>query len=194
MNRFPITDDELVARVAAGDASALEQLYDRYMRQCFGLALRMLNNAQLAEEVVQEVFLKLWTQPDKYSPEKGRFVSWLLSLVHHRCIDELRRHARTEVPLEESEGAGVLETQPDKDPDPSDQVALLETRKAVRAALAAVQPNQRQILELAYFGGLSQSEIAAKLNQPLGTVKTRMRAGLHQLRALLEGQYGVGVL
>jgi RNA polymerase sigma-70 factor (ECF subfamily) len=183
---MPITDEQLVARVAVGDSSALEQLYDRYVRQCFGLAIRLLGDAPLAEEVVQEVFLKLWTRPDRYSAERGSFASWLLSLVHHRCIDELRRRSRTEVALDDVATGSVLDVAPDPELDPGDQVTLLEQRRAVRQALATIPPNSRQILELAYFGGLSQSEIAARLGQPLGTVKTRMRAGMQQLRSLLD--------
>jgi RNA polymerase sigma-70 factor, ECF subfamily len=182
------TDAELVARVAEGDAPALEALYDRYVRQCFGLALRILGDSSIAEEVVQEIFLKLWSRPDRYSPEKGQFVSWLLSLVHHRCIDELRRRSRTEVPLETTDTGSMLDTQPDPDPEPGDLAGLNEQRKIVRAALAGIPVEQRRILELAYYGGLSQSEIAAKLKQPLGTVKTRMRSGLRHLRTLLSGQ------
>ena len=182
---MPITDEQLVARVANGDSSALEQLYDRYVRQCFGLAIRLLREAPLAEEVVQEVFLKLWTRPDRYSAQKGNFASWLLSLVHHRCIDELRRRSRTEVALDAPGTGSLLDIAPDPEMDPGDQVTLLEQRRAVRQALATIPPNSRQILELAYFGGLSQSEIAARLGQPLGTVKTRMRAGMQQLRSLL---------
>jgi RNA polymerase sigma-70 factor (ECF subfamily) len=172
--------------VAVGDSSALEQLYNRYVRQCFGLAIRLLGDAPLAEEVVQEVFLKLWTRPDRYSAERGSFASWLLSLVHHRCIDELRRRSRTEVALDDVATGSVLDVAPDPELDPGDQVTLLEQRRAVRQALATIPPNSRQILELAYFGGLSQSEIAARLGQPLGTVKTRMRAGMQQLRSLLD--------
>ena len=186
MDLMPITDEQLVARVAAGDSAALEQLYDRYVRQCFGLAMRILGEPPLAEDVVQEVFLKLWTRPDRYSPDKGNFASWLLSLVHHRCIDELRRRSRTEVALDDVATGSVLDVAPDPELDPGDQVTLLEQRRAVRQALATIPPNSRQILELAYFGGLSQSEIAARLGQPLGTVKTRMRAGMQQLRSLLD--------
>ena len=182
---MPITDEQLVARVANGDSSALEKLYDRYVRQCFGLAIRLLGDAPLAEEVVQEVFLKLWTRPDRYSAQKGNFATWLLSLVHHRCIDELRRRSRTEVTLDDQGTGSLLDIAPDPEMDPGDQVTLLEQRRAVRQALATIPPNSRQILELAYFGGLSQSEIAARLGQPLGTVKTRMRAGMQQLRSLL---------
>jgi RNA polymerase sigma-70 factor (ECF subfamily) len=181
-----IADDQLVARIAQGDASALEQLYDRYVRQCFGLALRMLGDSAVAEEVVQEVFLKLWTNPGSYSTQKGKFVSWLLSLIHHRCIDELRKKSRTDVALEEGDTASVLNTEPDPDLEPADQVWVMEQQRAVRQALAQIPENQRQVLELAYYRGLSHSEIATKLGQPLGTVKTRIRLGMNSLRQLLE--------
>jgi len=183
---LPTTDDQLVARVANGDAAALATLYDRYVRQCFGLALRLVGDPQLAEEIVQEVFLKLWAQPTRYSPQKGQFVSWLLSVVHHRSIDELRRRSRTEVPLDTSETQSLLDTEASDDPDLGDQVWLAEMRQTVRQALAGIPENQRQVLEMAYYGGLSQSEIATRLGQPLGTVKTRMRSGLQRLRDLLS--------
>ncbi|MDQ3928329.1 MAG: sigma-70 family RNA polymerase sigma factor [Chloroflexota bacterium] len=179
-------DDQLVSRIAGGDAAALEALYERYVRQCFGLALRMVVEPALAEEVVQEVFLKLWSRPQSYSAQKGTFVSWLLSLVHHRCVDELRKRARTEVALGGDEPGDLLNTRPDPQPDPSEQVWLMEQQRMVRQALSTLPENQRLVLELAYFGGLSQSQIAEKLSQPLGTVKTRMRMGLQNLRQLLE--------
>ena len=185
MDLLPATDNQLVVRVAGGDAGALEQLYDRYVRQCFGLALRIVGDSALAEEIVQEVFLKVWSRPDSFSAQKGQFASWLLSLVHHRSIDELRRRSRTEVALDDPVTGSLLDTEPDRDPDPGDQVWMREQERAVRRALAAISPDQRHVLELAYYGGLSQSEIAAKLKQPLGTIKTRMRAGLQQLRKLL---------
>ena len=185
MDLSPIADEQLVAQIAQGDASALEQLYDRYVRQCFGLALRMLGDSALAEEVIQEIFLKLWTSPGSYSTQKGKFVSWLLSLVHHRCIDELRRRSRTDVALDDETGS-VLDTEPDPTPEPGDQVWVMEQQRAVREALAQIPQNQRQVLELAYYRGLSHSEIAEKLGQPLGTVKTRIRLGMQSLRSLLE--------
>ena len=185
MNLLSGTDDQLVRLVAQGDAQALEKLYDKYVRQCFGLALRILGDAGLAEEVVQEVFLKLWTQPDRYSAHKGQFVSWLLSLIHHRCIDELRRKSRTEVALDDPEGGSLLDTAADPEIDPGDQVWMHEQQQTVRAALQGIPEEQRRIIELAYFSGLSQSEIAAKLKQPLGTVKTRMRSGLRHMRTIL---------
>src|SRR4051812_4901081 len=95
------TDEQLIESIGSGDASALEEIYERYVRQCFGLALRMLGEPAHCEEVVQEVFLKVWTQPHSYSSQKGKFASWLLSMVHHRCIDELRRRSRTEVALDD---------------------------------------------------------------------------------------------
>jgi RNA polymerase sigma-70 factor (ECF subfamily) len=182
----PIADGELVTRITRGDASALEMLYDRYVRQCFGLALRMLGDSAVSEEVVQEVFLKLWTNPGSYSTQKGKFISWLLSLIHHRCIDELRKRSRTELALEDPETGGVLSTEPDPALEPAEQVWVMEQQRAVRAALAQIPQNQRQVLELAYFRGLSHSEIADKLGQPLGTVKTRIRLGMQALRQLLE--------
>lgn len=182
----PITDNQLVQRIATGDASALEALYDKYVRQCFGLALRLVSEPALAEEVVQEVFTKLWSSPGSYSAQRGAFVSWLLSLVHHRCIDELRRRSRTEVALDTDDPLSVLNTTADPQPDPGDQVWLMEQQRVVREALTELPENQRKVLELSYFGGLSQSQIATKLNQPLGTVKTRMRMGLQNLRTMLE--------
>jgi RNA polymerase sigma-70 factor (ECF subfamily) len=186
LDLLPSTDDQLVARLANGDAAALEMLYDRYVRQCFGLALRLVGEPQLAEEIVQEVFLKLWAQPSRYSAQKGQFISWLLSLVHHRSIDELRRKSRTEVTLETPDAGSVLNTEPNQDPEPGDQVWIAEQQRAVRRALASIPENQRQVLEMAYYGGLSQSEIATQLGQPLGTVKTRMRSGLQRLKAILD--------
>ncbi|MDQ6693815.1 MAG: sigma-70 family RNA polymerase sigma factor [Chloroflexota bacterium] len=183
---IPISDDQLILSVTNGNAEALEELYDRYVRQCFGLALRILGDSALAEEVVQEVFLKLWSRPDSYSAQRGKFVSWLLSLVHHRCIDELRKRSHTEVPLETSESTSVLDTVADPDLGPGEQVWVAEQQRVVREALGQLPANQRQVIELAYFGGLSQSQIAERLGQPLGTVKTRVRMGLQSLRGLIE--------
>jgi RNA polymerase sigma-70 factor, ECF subfamily len=180
-----IADEQLVERVANGDASALEALYDRYVRQCFGLALRIVEEPALAEEVVQEVFTKFWVMPANYSPDKGKFVRWLLSLVHHRCIDELRRKSRTTVSLEHPDVGSVLDRAPSKEIDPADRAVMTEEQAIVREALNEIAPNQRQVIEMAYFKGLSQSEIALRLDQPLGTVKTRTRQGLKQLRGLL---------
>jgi RNA polymerase sigma-70 factor (ECF subfamily) len=187
VGKTEVSDEQLMERVRAGDAPALEVLYDRYVRQCFGLALRLLGrDIPLAEEAVQDVFMKIWSRPDAYSAQKGKFASWLLSLVHHRCIDELRKRSRTEVPLDFEESGSRLDTEPDLQADPGDQVWMLEEQREILAALNEIAPTQREVIELAYFRGLSQSQIAARLKQPLGTVKTRVRMGLQNLRTLLE--------
>lgn len=184
------TDEELLDSVKQGNSASLEELYDRYVRQCFGLALRMLGDPALCEEVVQEVFLKIWSKPSSFSSQKGKFASWLLSMVHHRCIDELRRRSRTEVALEDPETGGILSLAADPGLQPADEIWVREQQTAVRAALTQIPDNQRQVLELAYFMGLSHSQIAARLDQPLGTVKTRIRLGMQTLRNLLE-PYGL---
>lgn len=182
-----VTDDQLMERLRGGEATALEMLYDRYSRQCFGLALRILADMSLAEEVVQEVFTKVWSRPASYSSQKGKFASWLLSLIHHRCIDELRRSSRAQVSLDDPvTGGSVLDTHADPNSDPDAEVWVMEQQRAVRQALAEIAPAHRQVLELAYFGGLSQTEIATRLDQPLGTVKTRTRQGLKNLKAVLQ--------
>ncbi|HET9494445.1 MAG TPA: sigma-70 family RNA polymerase sigma factor [Chloroflexia bacterium] len=180
-----LTDEELAGRVGQRDSGALEQLYDRYVRQCFGLAVRIVGDAALAEEIVQEVFLKLWNQPETYTQARGRFVSWLLSLIHHRSIDELRRRSRTEVPLD---GAipGGFDLRADPAPEPGDQVSLAELREGVRSALARLPANQREPIELSFFRGLTHTQIAELLGQPLGTVKTRIRLGMTAMREALK--------
>jgi RNA polymerase sigma-70 factor (ECF subfamily) len=180
-----LADEELAGRVVQHDPAALEQLYERYVRQCFGLAVRIVGDTALAEEIVQEVFLKLWTQPESYTQARGRFVSWLLSLVHHRCIDELRRRSRSEVPLDGTT-SGPLFVQADPEPEPGDQVWLAELRQTVRAALSQLPQNQREPIELAFFRGLTHTQIAARLGQPLGTVKTRIRLGMTAMREVLN--------
>ena len=181
-----LADEDLASRVAQSDAAALEQLYDRYVRQCFGLAVRIVGDSALAEEIVQEVFLKLWTQPQSYSQARGRFVSWLLSLVHHRSIDEIRRRSRTEVTLDGATSS-PLHLQADPEPEPGEQVWVADLGKTVRSALAQLPPNQREPIELAFFRGLTHTQIAARLGQPLGTVKTRIRLGMSAMREALKG-------
>jgi len=188
------SDADLLAWLAAGDPGALTLLYRRYAPVVYSLALRMLGNQQQAEEVVQDVFVKLWRQPQSYDASRGRFINWLLGVTHHRTIDELRSRKRhqlhqvTEAEQAGSEGTPILAELPDQAPDLGEQAWLNVQRQAVRAALLALPPEQREALELAYFGGYTQSEIAAVLHQPLGTIKTRIRLGIQKLRALLEAQ------
>ncbi len=178
------SDDELMSGLAAGDIGALEALYDRYGSLVFSVGLRVLLDRQLAEDVTQEVFLRLWRRPWAYNPERGRFVSWLMSVTRNRAIDERRRLMRRAV--EDSQDDGLPEL-PDVGHfmDPLAEAVLADERRAVRAALEQLPVAQREVLELAYFAGLSQTEIAARTGDALGTVKTRVRLGMQKLRAVL---------
>lgn len=189
-----LTDERLVGAIAHGDRGALEVLYDRYVSGCYGLALKIVRDPSVAEEVVQDVFMKLWVRPDSYVPERGKFSGWLLTLVHNRSIDRLRR-ARTAgqqslVPLDLDNGSGitVADTLPDPALGPYDEVWRSEKGSIVRRALSTLPTPQREAISLAYFGGLTQKEIAEKLGEPLGTIKTRTRSGLMQLRRVLARQ------
>ena len=185
-----LTDPELMQRVLAGDADALQMLYDRHFRRGFALAYRMLTDAAGAEDCVQDMFLKLWQQPALFDPARGAFTSWLMSSIHHRAANQLRARSRVTslsaaAPDDDASLTARWADPPDPAPSVEDQVWTDEQRRKVRAALGHLAPAQREALELAYYGGLSQSEVAARLGQPLGTIKTRMRTGLLKLRALL---------
>lgn len=181
-DRPRITDEELLEQLAGGEEAALSQLYDRYQAQMYGLALRITNDPGLAEDAIQEAFLGIWRNAARYSATRASVRTWLMSIAHHRAIDSLRRR-RSTTPLPETDDGGGLPPEPDVWPE----VARAADRDAVLAALAALPGEQRTVIELAYFGGLSQSEIARQVAIPLGTVKSRARLGLRQLRRLLEG-------
>lgn len=180
------TDAELMAALASGEIAALELLYDRYSTLVFSVSLRVLRDTHLAEDVVQEVFLRLWRQPTSYDPERGRFISWLMSVTRNRSLDELRRvtrRMRSEDPQDDEPGheipaVGRLD-------DPQAELMVAEARAAVRAAMTRLPPAQRRVIELAYFGGLTHVEIAERTGDPLGTVKTRVRLGMRKLRESL---------
>jgi RNA polymerase sigma-70 factor (ECF subfamily) len=181
------SDAGLMAELGEGHVEALERLYDRYSSLVFSVALRVLTDRPLAEDVTQEVFLRLWRRPWSYDPERGRFRSWLMSVTRNRSIDERRRVVRR-LRLEERED----ERRPDPPAtgrfhDPQLETVLAEERRAVRDAMTRLPPPQREVIELAYFGGLTQVEIAAQTGEPLGTVKTRVRLGIQKLRAALVG-------
>lgn len=186
-----VSDDRLMAAVTKGDCTAFAQLYDRHVRKCFGLALRVVQEPSIAEDVVQEVFAKLWSRPDTFSPERGQFNTWILMVVRNKALDNLRRaKTRSEihiVPLHvESTGLEtVLDMVPDAGPTPHEQAWENETATVVRHALGQLTADQYETITLAYFGGLTQREIADKLQQPLGTVKTRTRSALQRLHRLL---------
>lgn len=180
----PLLDEELAARIAQGDREALGLVYDRYARVVFSVSLRLLNDRTVAEEITQEVFVNLWLRAGTYHADKGKFSTWLLSIAHNRAVDHLRRMRREgkSVPLEgpEVERATL-------DPmDPAQESALLADRQVVRRSVDQLPPQQREVLVLAYYHGLTQVEIANQLGAPLGTIKTRMRLGLLKLRDILR--------
>lgn len=190
----PDADDAtLVAALVGGSARALEIAYERHSRGVYSMAVRLLDDGPAAEEVVQETFLKLWRQPSAYQPSRGRLFAWLLSVAHHHAIDLLRRRQLEQRHRVESlPGAGGGDGLVDlldrrgaaapSDDDPQARAGVTEDRAMLGQALAALSPEQRLPLELAYYHGMTQLEIATLLGAPLGTIKTRMRLGLQQLR------------
>jgi RNA polymerase sigma-70 factor, ECF subfamily len=176
------TDEELLGRLASGvDDAALSELYDRYQAQMYGLAMRITNDAALAQDAVQEAFVGVWRNASRYAQARASVRTWMLSITHHRAIDIVRRRRATS-PLPEVEDTTEALTTPDVWPE----VARASDAAAVRDALAGLPGGQRQAIELAYFGGLTQTEIAARESVPLGTVKSRVRLGLVSLRKALE--------
>jgi RNA polymerase sigma-70 factor (ECF subfamily) len=181
-------DDRVaVTRMARGDASALADLYDRHARAIYSLALRMLADAAEAEDVVQEVFTQAWRQAGLYDPARAPVIGWLLVIGRARTLDRLRaRRSRIATAGTGPDPADIADLTPGQDA----QAIGREEGSRVRAALAALTAAQREAIELAYYKGLSQSDIAARLQQPLGTVKTRIRSGLLKLREILRGSLG----
>jgi RNA polymerase sigma-70 factor (ECF subfamily) len=174
------TDEELLAGLAAGRLEALDALYERYKTMAYGIARRITGDDSLAEDVVQEAFLGAWRSADRYVTGRGSVKTWLLSIVHHRAIDAVRRRRPASELPEEAEGMRTPE--PLTLPDVWGEVSGRLDASAVQAALAALPALQRQALELAYFGGLSQTEMATQLGVPLGTVKSRVRLALVSMR------------
>lgn len=179
-------DDQLIMRVAAGDRRAFETLYDRYAATVFGVTMKMLGDRELAEDAVQEIFWRVWKRAASFDRSRA-FAPWLFGIAHNYCIDELRRRRVRPQQVFEDEEHPILSDIPDE-ADVGEAAVLMDQRRIVREALDQLPEEQRQALLLAYFGGLTQQEIAQQLGNPLGTVKTRMRLGLQKLRALLQGQ------
>src|SRR5216684_1803962 len=173
-----LSDEALVALAARSEQSALAELYDRFGRPAYGLALRILRDESLAEDAVQEAFLTLWRTSTRFVPERGKASTWILTLVHRRAVDLVRR--------EERRRADTLEHAPEPSGGAVDEEAWLRAqRQVVQEALRKLPHDQREAIELAYYGGFTQSELAERLGQPLGTIKSRMFAGLSRLRELL---------
>jgi RNA polymerase sigma-70 factor, ECF subfamily len=177
------TDSTLAERVSRGDVAAFETLYDRYAREVFVLAAHVLGRND-ADEVVQDVFLKLWQRAGQFDPARGSFTAWLMTIARHRVFDQLKdRRSAVAVAVAID---GLLENVPDPELEPDELVSLAERRATMLAAVRELPAEQRRALVLAYFGGLSQSAISELLGVPLGTVKKRLRLGLAKLRASLS--------
>jgi RNA polymerase sigma-70 factor, ECF subfamily len=173
-----LSDEAVVALAARSDDTALAELYDRHGRTAYALALRVLRDAALAEDAVQDGFLTAWRTAAGFDPARGKASTWLLTLVHRRAVDVVRR--------EERRRADVLDDAPIASGDATDESAeIRDERRRVQAALAKLPPDQREALELAYYGGLTQTELAERLGVPLGTIKSRMFTALSRLRDLL---------
>ena len=180
-----LDDEELMQRLAYRDLVAFRALYDRYGNLVYSAALRVVRDAQIAEDMVQEIFLRIWRKPESYVAQRGRFVTWLTSVTRNRAVDEVRSRGRrfrheTASPEEQERELPASEQN-----DPALTAELSDQRRLIIAALTQIPAEQREIIELAYFGGLTQQEIAERLSQPLGTVKTRIRLGMQKLRAAL---------
>jgi RNA polymerase sigma-70 factor (ECF subfamily) len=171
----------LVQAVAAGDQAALHALYDRAHRLVFTLSLRITCNREIAEELTVDVFHDVWRRAAHYDAENGTVLGWIMNQARSRAIDRLRFESR-----KKRSADGMVEPPAEAAPNPRDMLELREQAKAVRAAVAALTPDERQAIETTFFGGLTHAEAAERLDQPLGTIKTRIRSALHKLRKALS--------
>jgi RNA polymerase sigma-70 factor (ECF subfamily) len=174
------SDAELLARVGERDREAFEILYGRYVRPVFGLALRRLGDRGHAEDAVQEAFAAIWRSASTYRPERGAAGGWLYTVARNAIVDRLRRNGPS-VDAELPELASA-------EPGPAQQAETSDVAWRVHRAMEELQPREREVIELAYWSGMSQSEVAEYLHLPLGTVKTRTRSGLAHLATVLEGE------
>jgi RNA polymerase sigma factor (sigma-70 family) len=177
-------DLELHRRLSAGDRGAFDELYRRYSPTAYGVAYRLTGQRLLAQDVVHDAFLALWRAPEGFDAARGAFRSFFLALVHHRAVDIIRREERIR-----ARGERAANLEPSEGEDPAERVAdddfVARRRREVRDALEGLSADQRQVLEMAYFRGMTQVRIAEELGIPLGTVKTRTFAALRRLRAAL---------
>jgi RNA polymerase sigma factor (sigma-70 family) len=187
------SDAELVRRLGDADGAALSALYERFGRPCYSLARRICADEDLAEDVVQEAFLALWRDPTQFDPSRGDFATWLLTLIHHRAVNAVRKGPTVRRPMVAAPEAGE-DWSPTSLPG-ADAAAMARVAAGqVRAALHRLPVEQRRVLELTYFGGHTQREIAVLTGVPLGTVKSRTFAAVHRLRSLLKDQWGPSAL
>lgn len=182
-------DKQLLELISLQQRSALEDLYDRYANTVYSLAMHMLRDAGQAEEVTQDVFFNVWRRAASYNAKRGSVTAWLFSIAHHRTIDELRKRRRDQTHVQQGVDLTNKPLDEGGEGDPMRYTTLQFDRGQLKDALFTLKPEQREVVVLAYFGGLTHSEISKHLNQPLGTVKTRMRLALKKLREVLGPQY-----
>lgn len=179
--------------MAEGDIDALDVLYDRYSRAVYSFAARIVGDRLLAEEVLQEVFTRSWQQAGRFELARGSYASWLLSITHNLAIDEVRKRQRRPQRADMIDATTILQGQADTAADVEEAAEASELRERIHEVMEMLPESQRVVIELAYFQGLTQREIAALLNEPLGTVKTRMRLGMQKLKEFLGTQEGAQI-
>jgi RNA polymerase sigma-70 factor (ECF subfamily) len=184
-----LDDEELMLRLRHRDLEAFRTLYERYGSLVYSTCLRVVRDSHIAEDMVQEIFLRIWRKPESFAAERGRFSTWITSVTRNRAVDEVRSRNRrfrneTASPEEQERELPGAETN-----DPALTAELSDRRRMILTAMADLPAEQRQVIELAYFGGLTQQEISERMSQPLGTVKTRIRLGMQKLRVALTPEF-----
>jgi RNA polymerase sigma-70 factor (ECF subfamily) len=180
-----LEDRQLIQRTALGEKEALEELYTRYSTGVYSLARFMLRQEALADEATQDIFLNIWLKASSYNSDRGEPRAWIMSVAHHKIVDIIRSRRRN-ITITDPKEYETLDLLPSSQMATDEEAELNLERERIRKALSSLPPIQREVIILAYYGGYSQSEIAQKLNQPLGTVKTRVRLAMQKLRAQLE--------
>jgi RNA polymerase sigma-70 factor (ECF subfamily) len=189
VTKFGSPESEIMQRVVRRDGEALAELYDLYGARVFGLCLRILNETQLAEDTLQEVFLRVWQRAQSFEQSRGTVNAWLMGIARNTCIDQLRRMQTRPQSADQPQGVDALpfeETLADPENDVPGLAAASERAALVRRALAGLSPEQQLVIQLSYFKGLTRREIARRLNWPEGTVHTRARLALQNLRGRLD--------
>jgi len=184
VNESNAEDAALIRRMVDADETALGALYDRWVRSLYSLVLHLLRDPDEAEDVVEETFWQAWRKAGSYEPSKGAVSTWLLTIGRRKALDRLRTRKRNRE--DTTAGESTFDDLPSKSEDPASEAEGSELRESIRAALKELPPEQREVLELGYFSGLSQAEIAEATRQPLGTIKTRMRLAMQKLRGPLS--------
>jgi RNA polymerase sigma-70 factor (ECF subfamily) len=184
VNESNAEDAALIRRMVDADETALGALYDRWVRSLYSLVLHLLRDPDEAEDVVEETFWQAWRKAGSYEPSKGAVSTWLLTIGRRKALDRLRTRKRNRE--DTTAGESTFDDLPSKSQDPASEAEGSELRESIRAALKELPPEQREVLELGYFSGLSQAEIAEAPRQPLGTIKTRMRLAMQKLREPLS--------